>query len=53
MTHLKILSSVWLKNSDGTRTGVRIETRRGGVYRIELPGGETRLVKRNQLVRRT
>lgn len=43
------LKSAWLQNPDGTETAVRVETRVGGAYRIELPGGETRIVNRSQL----
>lgn len=49
-SHLKPLTSVWLKNSDGTFTEAKIETRRGGVYQI-IVAGETRRVTRNQITR--
>lgn len=45
------LTSAWLLNPDRTRTLVKIDTRVGGVYRVELPGGDTKLVNRHQLVR--
>jgi hypothetical protein len=47
---LKPLTAVWLKNPDGTLTAARIETRRGGVYQIEVLG-ETRRVTRQQIKR--
>lgn len=49
---LKPLTSVWLLNPDGTRTLVKIDTRVGGVYRVEFPNGETKLVRRHQLAKR-
>lgn len=39
-------------NPDGTRTLVKIDTRVGGVYRVEFPNGETKLVRRHQLAKR-
>lgn len=49
--HFAPLTTVWLVNPDRTRTLVRIDTRVGGLYRVELPGGSTKLVQRRQLVR--
>ena len=51
--YLAPLSSAWLVNADKTRTLVRIDTRVGGLYRVELPGGSTRLVQRHQLIKYT
>lgn len=48
---LQPLTSAWLLNADRTSTLVKIDTRVGGVYRVELPGGDTKLVRRNQLVK--
>lgn len=48
---LQPLTAAWLLNPDRTRTLVKIDTRVGGVYRVELPGGATKLVNRHQLVR--